>query len=111
MVPRVNRRTFLKVGGAAGAVSALGGLEGISRRPRSFSSGSTWEKTDEALKPFRTAGRGSRMIGYAGSPSAKATEVYSKYIITDMYARAVQGMPPEEAIRWAENELRKVYEG
>jgi len=37
--------------------------------------------------------------------------VYSKYIITDMYAKAVQGMPPEDAVRWAESELRKIYEG
>src|SRR5574341_176551 len=28
-----------------------------------------WERTDEALKPFRTAGRVSRMIGYAGPRS------------------------------------------
>ena len=70
-----------------------------------------WEKADEALKPFRTAGRASRMIGYAGPASAKATEAYSKYILTDMYAKAVQGMPPAEAVRWAEGELKKIYEG
>ena len=69
-----------------------------------------WEKIDAALKPFRTAGRASRMIGHAGPASAKATEAYSKYIITDMYAKAVQGMPPEEAVRWAERELKKIYE-
>jgi len=28
-----------------------------------------------------------------------------------MYARAVQGMPPAEAVRWAEAELKKIYEG
>jgi multiple sugar transport system substrate-binding protein len=70
-----------------------------------------WEKTDDALKPFRTAGRTSRMIGYAGPATAKASEAYSKYIITDMYAKAVQGMPPEEAVRWAEGELKTIYEG
>ncbi len=69
-----------------------------------------WEKTDEALKPFRTAARASRMFGYAGPSSAKATEVYSKYIITDMYAKAVQGMTPEDAVKWAESELKKIYE-
>ncbi len=68
-----------------------------------------WAKTDEALKPFRTAARGSRMIGYAGPPTARATEVYSKYIITDMYAKAVQGMPAEEAVKWAQGELLKIY--
>jgi len=69
-----------------------------------------WEKTDEALKPFKTAARASRMFGYAGPSSAKATEVYSKYIITDMYAKAVQGMAPAEAVKWAESELKKIYE-
>ncbi len=70
-----------------------------------------WEKVDDALKPFRLAPRGSRMFGYAGAPGAKAAEVYSKYIITDMYAKAVQGMSPEDAVKWAEGELKKVYEG
>jgi multiple sugar transport system substrate-binding protein len=70
-----------------------------------------WEKVDDALKPFRLAPRGSRMFGYAGPPSAKAAEAYSKYIITDMYAKAVQGMSAEDAVKWAEGELKKVYEG
>ena len=33
----------------------------------------------------------------------------SKYIITDMYAKAVQGMPAEEAVKWAHEEVKKVY--
>ena len=28
----------------------------------------------------------------------------SKYILTDMYAKAVQGMPPEDAVKWAHAE-------
>jgi len=68
-----------------------------------------WEKTDDALRPFKTAARASRMIGYAGPPTARASEVYSKYIITDMYAKAVQGMPVEDAVKWAHGELLKIY--
>ena len=34
----------------------------------------------------------------------------NKYVITDMFAKAVQGMKPEEAVKWAESELKKVYE-
>ena len=45
----------------------------------------------------------------SGPPNAKAQEVLSKYIITDMYAKAVQGMPAEESVKWAESELKKVY--
>jgi multiple sugar transport system substrate-binding protein len=69
-----------------------------------------WGQVDEAMRPFKTAARGSRALGYAGPPSAHATLVYTKYIITDMYARAVQGMTAEDAVRWAEGELKRVYE-
>ena len=31
------------------------------------------------------------MLGYPGPASAKATEAYTKYIIVDMYAKAVPG--------------------
>jgi multiple sugar transport system substrate-binding protein len=61
------------------------------------------------MKIYRTAAGASRMIGYAGPPSAKATEVYTKYIIIDMYAKAVQGTKAEDAVKWAAGELRKIY--
>jgi len=28
----------------------------------------------------------------------------------DMYAKAVQDMKPEDAVKWAEGELKKIYE-
>jgi multiple sugar transport system substrate-binding protein len=70
-----------------------------------------WEKVDDSLKPFRTAPRGARMIGYAGPPTARASEALTKYIITDMYAKAAQGTTAEDAVKWAEGELKKIYEG
>ena len=51
-----------------------------------------WGKLDEPLKMFRTAARNTRLFGYAGPSTAKATEGFTKYVITDMYAKAVQGM-------------------
>jgi multiple sugar transport system substrate-binding protein len=60
---------------------------------------------------FRTAARTTRLFGYAGPSTAKATEVFSKYIITDMFAKAVQGTSAEEAVKWADAELKKIYEG
>ena len=82
-----------------------------------FSVGSTkfweqspmWSKVDEPMKIYRQAAGASRMFGYAGPYSAKATEVYSKYIIVDMYAKAVQGMKAEDAVKWAAGELKKIY--
>jgi multiple sugar transport system substrate-binding protein len=68
-----------------------------------------WGKLDEPLKMFRTAARSTRLFGYAGPSTAKATEAFTKYIITDMYAKAVQGMNAEDAVKWADGELKKIY--
>jgi multiple sugar transport system substrate-binding protein len=83
---------------------------------RGFSVGATtdWEKhrmweQDPVMLPYRTAARAFRLFGYAGPPNAKASEVQTKYIITDMYAKAIQGMAPEDAVKWAEGELKKIY--
>jgi multiple sugar transport system substrate-binding protein len=69
-----------------------------------------WSKLDEPLKMFRTAARNTRLFGHAGPSTAKATEAFTKYIITDMYAKGVQGMSAEDAVKWAEGELKKIYE-
>jgi len=61
------------------------------------------------MKGFRTAPDNSRTMGFAGPPSAKATEVYSKYVIVDMFAKGVQGSSPDEAVKWASAELKKIY--
>jgi multiple sugar transport system substrate-binding protein len=73
-----------------------------------------WEKhplwsEDPVMQPFRSAARTGRLMGYAGAPSRKAAEVLSKYIVVDMYAKAVQGMVPEEAVKAAHDELVKIY--
>jgi multiple sugar transport system substrate-binding protein len=50
-------------------------------------------------------------MGFAGPPNAKATEAYSKYVVVDMFAKGVQGSTPEEAVKWAAGELKKIYGG
>jgi multiple sugar transport system substrate-binding protein len=77
---------------------------------KAWESNPMWGKLDEPLKMFRTAARNTRLFGYAGPSTAKATEAFTKYIITDMYAKAVQGMSAEDAVKWAEGELKKIYE-
>jgi multiple sugar transport system substrate-binding protein len=64
---------------------------------------------DPVMTPYKVAARLGQAPGYAGPPNAKAAEGLSKYIITDMYAKAVQGMPAEEAVKWAESELKTIY--
>jgi multiple sugar transport system substrate-binding protein len=33
----------------------------------------------------------------------------AKYILVDMFAKAIQGTPPDEALKWATAELKKIY--
>jgi multiple sugar transport system substrate-binding protein len=67
-----------------------------------------WEE-DPVMAPCRVAPRLGRVYGHAGPARPKAAEVLSKYIIVDMYAEAVQGLSAEDAVKWAEGEVRKVY--
>jgi multiple sugar transport system substrate-binding protein len=83
---------------------------------KGFSVGPTtdWEKhklwsEDPVMLPFKSAARTGRFAGYAGPSNRKAAEVVTKYIITDMYAKAVQGMPAADAVRWAHEEIAKIY--
>ena len=73
-----------------------------------------WEKhklwnDDPIMLPYKQAARTGRFAGYEGPSTRKAAEVVTKYIIVDMYAKAVQGMPAEEAVKWAHGELVKIY--
>jgi multiple sugar transport system substrate-binding protein len=64
---------------------------------------------DPVMAPFKVAAKLGQAPGFAGLPNGKAAEALSKYIVTDMYAKAVQGMAAEEAVKWAEGELKKIY--
>jgi ABC-type glycerol-3-phosphate transport system substrate-binding protein len=81
-----------------------------------YSCGATkmWEthkvwQADPVLAPFHDLPAKGRLVGYAGPPSRKAAEVVTKYIVVDMYAKAIQGMPAEEAAKWAHGEAAKAY--
>ena len=65
----------------------------------------------QAAQDVSTAAQNSPDASATQGPStAKATEAFTKYIITDMYAKAVQGMKAEDAVKWADGELKKIYE-
>ena len=83
-----------------------------------YSVGATtiWEKDplwnkDPAMLPFQAAARAGRFPGYAGPAARHAAEGLSKYLVTDMYAKAVQGMPAEDAVKWADGEFRRIHGG
>ena len=64
---------------------------------------------DAVLEPFHDLPSYGRLPGYAGPPNQKAAEVLTKYIVIDMYAKAIQGMPAEEAVKAAHAEIVKSY--
>src|SRR6202023_880774 len=73
-----------------------------------------WEKDpvwdlDPILLPFRDLPTIGRTWGFAGPPSRASAEAVTKYVIVDMYAKAIQGMAPEESVKWAHDELVKIY--
>jgi multiple sugar transport system substrate-binding protein len=69
-----------------------------------------WNEIPKALQPFRTAGKIARALGYSGPPTAHTNEVFAKYVVVNMFARAaVQGMAPEESVAQAEAEMKQIY--
>jgi len=64
---------------------------------------------DPIMAPFKKIPVTGRLLGYAGPPDQKAAEVQTKYIIVDMYAKAIQGMDPAESVKAAHDELVKIY--
>ena len=52
----------------------------------------------------------ARAVGFPGPANQKAGLAWSKYVVVDMFARAVQGESAESAVAWAETELKTVYE-
>jgi multiple sugar transport system substrate-binding protein len=84
--------------------------QGFNTAPtKMFAKDKMWSEMDPQVEPFKDILKYGRHFGYAGPASRKVAEVWSKYIIVDMYAKAIQGTPPKEAIKWATAEVEKVY--
>ncbi len=86
----------------------------VSQKGFSVPAGRNWLQhklwtEDPIMTPFRDVLQTARAPGWPGPSGRQASEVLSKYIITDMYAKAVGGMPAEDAVKWAHAELVKVY--
>jgi multiple sugar transport system substrate-binding protein len=69
-----------------------------------------WATLPTALAPFQKAGTIARALGYSGQPTPQTNEVFAKYVVVNMFARAaVQGMDPAESVRQAEAEMKGIY--
>ena len=63
---------------------------------------------DPKLKIFRELNKINRLPGYAGPPSAAATDAINKYVLVDMFANAVTGkMKADEAVAWATDQYKQ----
>lgn len=64
---------------------------------------------DPKLAPFLNSVNYGRNKGYAGPSDDKAALAYSKYIIIDTFARAVQDGDAQAAIEWGAKQLERIY--
>jgi multiple sugar transport system substrate-binding protein len=68
-----------------------------------------WEK-DPKISGLRLYQRDAHMIGWPGPPNRKAELVRAQWIVPNMMAKAVTGTSTDEAVKWAEAEIKKIYE-
>jgi multiple sugar transport system substrate-binding protein len=68
----------------------------------------TWFK-DPKMSPFREQPKYGINQGWAGPPNEKAALVWSKYIIIDTFAKAVQSGDAKASIEWGAEQLKRVY--
>lgn len=66
-----------------------------------------WNK-DPKLALFKDANK-YKWPGWPGPPNKPSSEAFSKYIVVDMFAKALTGMAPKDSVAWAEGELKKIY--
>ncbi|MBS0241008.1 MAG: extracellular solute-binding protein [Proteobacteria bacterium] len=64
---------------------------------------------DPVMLPYKNAGKTSTLPGWKGESNEKAAEVLSKYTIINMFAAAIKGQSPEDAVKACEAELKKIY--
>ena len=67
-----------------------------------------WFK-DPKLSPFREQPKYGLNMGYAGPDNQKAAIVWSKYIVIDTFAKAVQSGDAKASIEWGAEQLKRAY--
>ena len=69
-----------------------------------------WDE-DPKMGTFRDEPKYGRAHGYAGEPNEKATLAWSKYIIVNTLAKAVQSADAKASVEWGAEQLNRVYGG
>jgi multiple sugar transport system substrate-binding protein len=68
-----------------------------------------WD-SDPRIKGFKDTAKYIHLPGYPGPPTRASAEIQSKFIIVDMFVKAIQGTPTKQAILWAESEMTKIHQ-
>jgi multiple sugar transport system substrate-binding protein len=66
---------------------------------------------DPKMGAYRDQPKYGRLQGYAGEPNEKASLAWSKYIIVDTFAKAVQSGDAAGAVKWGAEQLQRAYGG
>ncbi|HTU03368.1 MAG TPA: extracellular solute-binding protein, partial [Candidatus Sulfotelmatobacter sp.] len=67
-----------------------------------------WFK-DKKMLPFREQPKYGVDVGWPGPPNEKASLAWSKYIVVDTFAKAVQSGDAKGSIEWGAEQLKRVY--
>jgi multiple sugar transport system substrate-binding protein len=67
-----------------------------------------WLK-DPKIAVFRDEPKYGVPIGYPGPPNEKASLSWSKYIVVDIFARAVQSGDAKAAVDWGAEQIKRTY--
>jgi len=67
-----------------------------------------WTK-DPKMLVFREQPKYGVDVGWPGPPNAKASLAWSKYVVVDTFARAVQSGDAKASIEWGAEQLKRVY--
>ena len=67
-----------------------------------------WTK-DPKMLPFREQPKYGVDVGWPGPPNEKASLAWSKYIVVDTLAKAVQDGDAKAAVAWGAEQLKRAY--
>jgi multiple sugar transport system substrate-binding protein len=67
-------------------------------------------RSDPKLKSLIGFAKHATIDCWPGPPTPEAAQAFNTYIISNMFAKAVTGTPTKQAVAWAEEELRRIYD-
>jgi multiple sugar transport system substrate-binding protein len=84
---------------------------GFNHAPvRFFETHPVWAK-DPKLAMLPKEGEYAHARGWPAPPNRFIVQIETAYLLPDMVAKVVQGASPNEAIRWAEEQLARILKG